>query len=83
MATITAKMAEWAASVRYEELPTEVVREAKRYLMDSVGCALGGAQQHDVHIAREGLGECAGDGAATVLVTGESWDPSRRRCSMR
>jgi 2-methylcitrate dehydratase len=75
MATITAKMAEWAASVRYEELPETVVREAKRFLMDAVGCALGGAQQHDVHIAREVLGECAGDGAATVLVTGEAWDP--------
>jgi len=75
MATITARMAEWAATVRYEDLPAEVVREAKRYLMDSVGCALGGAQQHDVHIAREVLGECAGSGAATVLVTGERWDP--------
>lgn len=75
MSTITAKIAEWAASVRYEELPPEVVREARRFLMDSVGCALGGARQHDVHIARGVLGECAGDGAATVLVTGESWDP--------
>jgi 2-methylcitrate dehydratase len=43
--------------------------------MDSVGCALGGAQQHDVHIARQVLGECAGTGDATVLVTGERWDP--------
>ena len=75
MATITAKLAQWAASVRYEELPEAVVREAKRYLMDSVGCALGGAQQHDVHIARAVLGECAGAGPATVLVTGERWDP--------
>ena len=61
--------------MRYEELPEAVVREAKRYLMDSVGCALGGAQQHDVHIARAVLGECAGAGPATVLVTGERWDP--------
>ena len=75
MSTITRTMAEWAASVTYEDLPTEVVTEAKRFLMDSVGCALGGAQQHDVHIAREVLGECAGSGDATVLVTGERWDP--------
>ena len=75
MSTITGKMAEWVAAVRYEELPPEVVREAKRYLMDSVGCALGGAQQHDVHIARGVLGELAGEGPATVLVTGEAWDP--------
>ena len=75
MSTITRTMAEWAASVNYEDLPIEVVTEAKRFLMDSVGCALGGAQQHDVHIAREVLGECAGTGDATVLVTGERWDP--------
>jgi 2-methylcitrate dehydratase len=75
MPNVTLTIAEWAASVNYEDLPTEVVTEAKRFLMDSMGCALGGAQQHDVHIAREVLGECAGSGDATVLVTGERWDP--------
>ncbi len=75
MPNVTRTMAEWAASLTYEDLPAEVVTEAKRFLMDSVGCALGGAQQHDVHIAREVLGECAGSGNATVLVTGERWDP--------
>jgi 2-methylcitrate dehydratase len=75
MPNVTRTMAEWAARVRYEDLPPEVVTEAKRFLMDSVGCALGGAQQHDVHIARAVLGECAGAGDATVLVTGERWDP--------
>ena len=75
MSTVTRTMAEWATSVTYEDLPAEVVTEAKRFLMDSMGCALGGAQQHDVHIAREVLGECAGSGNATVLVTGERWDP--------
>jgi 2-methylcitrate dehydratase len=75
MTTVTRTMAEWAASVTYEDLPAEVVTEAKRFLMDSMGCALGGAQQHDVHIAREVLSECAGAGDATVLVTGERWDP--------
>jgi len=75
MSTVTRTMADWAASLKYEDLPAEVVTETKRFLMDSVGCALGGAQQHDVHIAREVLGECAGSGNATVLITGEKWDP--------
>ncbi|MCU0303748.1 MAG: MmgE/PrpD family protein [Thermoanaerobaculales bacterium] len=75
MPNVTRTMAEWAASVVYDDLPPEVVAECKRYLMDSVGCALGGAQQHDVHIARGVLGECAGVGPSTVLVTGERWDP--------
>jgi 2-methylcitrate dehydratase len=73
--TITAKVAEWAAEVSYTDLPAEVVRQAKRFLMDAVGCALGGAQQHDVHIARDVLREIAGRGPATVLVTGERIDP--------
>jgi len=75
MSTITRRMAEWAASVRYEDLPPEVVRQAKRFLMDSVGCALGGARQHDVHLAREVLHEIAGEGPCRVLVTGELLDP--------
>ena len=75
MSNVTRTIADWAAAVRYEDLPTEVVREVKRYLMDSVGCALGGAQQHDVHIARALLGETAGTGPCRVMVTGERWDP--------
>ena len=75
MSNVTRIMAEWAAGTRYDDLPETVVAEAKRYLMDSVGCALGGAQQHDVALARAVLREIAGTGDATVLVTGEHWDP--------
>jgi 2-methylcitrate dehydratase len=75
MSNVTLTMAQWAASLTYEDLPAEVVTEVKRYLMDSVGCALGGAQQHDVHLARTVLTEIAGSGDATVLVTGEKMDP--------
>ena len=75
MSNVTLTMAEWAVSTTYEDLPGEVITEVKRYLMDSVGCALGGAQQHDVHMARRVLTEIAGSGDATVLVTGEKMDP--------
>ena len=75
MTTVTRTISEWAAAARYEDLPPEVVTAAKRFLMDSMGCALGGAQQHDVHLAREVLTETAGNGPCRVLVTGESWDP--------
>jgi 2-methylcitrate dehydratase len=75
MSTVTRRISDWASKVRFEDLPSEVVRETKRFLMDSVGCALGGAQQHDVHIARKVLGEMAGSGSCRVLVTGEKWDP--------
>jgi len=72
--TVTARMAEWAAGLTYESISPEAVHEARRYLLDSFGCALGGYQQHDVKIALEVLGETAGRGPATVIGTGESVD---------
>ena len=48
--TITATMSQWAAGVRFEDLSTDAVYQAKRFLLDSIGCALGGYQQHDVKI---------------------------------
>jgi 2-methylcitrate dehydratase len=75
MSTVTRTVAEWAAATTYDQVPEAVIRETKRFLMDSVGCALGGAQQHDVHLAGRVLREIAGQGPCTVLVTGERMDP--------
>src|SRR5246127_5102676 len=73
--TITAKMARWAAALDYAHLSQEAVYQAKRFLLDSVGCALGGYQQHDVKIALQVLDEVAGRGPATVIGTGKRVDP--------
>lgn len=72
--TVTAKMSQWAAGLRYEDLSKDAVYQAKRFLLDSVGCALGGYQQHDVKIALEVLDEVAGRGPATVIGTGKRID---------
>jgi 2-methylcitrate dehydratase len=72
--TITAKMSRWAAGLTYPQLSQEAVYQAKRFLLDSVGCALGGYQQHDVKIALEVLDEIAGRGPATVIGTGKRID---------
>ena len=73
--TITGKMARWASSVEYKHLSQDAVYQAKRFLLDSVGCALGGYQQHDVIIALDVLKEIAGRGPATVIGTGQRVDP--------
>src|ERR1700741_5237976 len=73
--TVTAKMARWAASLDYKHLSEDAVYQAKRFLLDSVGCALGGYQQHDVVIALDVLREIAGLGFATVIGSGERMDP--------
>src|SRR5260221_14214427 len=68
--TITATMSRWAASLEYRQLSQDAVYQAKRFLLGSVGCALGGYQQHDVIIALEVLKEIAGHGPATGIGTG-------------
>jgi 2-methylcitrate dehydratase len=72
--TITAVMSRWAAGVKFDQLSPEAVYQAKRFLLDSLGCALGGYQQHDVKIALEVLDETAGSGKATVIGTGKRVD---------
>lgn len=71
---ITATMSQWAAEVKFEDLSQDAVYQAKRFLLDSVGCALGGYQQHDVIIALEVLDEIAGPGKATVIGSGKQMD---------
>jgi 2-methylcitrate dehydratase len=73
--TVTATMSRWAAGLQYKDLSLDAIYQAKRFLLDSIGCALGGFRQHDVKIALEVLGEVAGRGSATVIGTGERIDP--------
>jgi 2-methylcitrate dehydratase len=73
--TVTATMSRWAADLQYENISSEAVYQAKRFLFDSLGCALGGFQQDDVKIALEVLDDIAGRGAATVIGSGKRIDP--------
>ena len=41
-APVAEKLARYATSLRYEDLPEDVVRIAKRTILDTLGCAFGG-----------------------------------------
>src|SRR5256884_1125215 len=73
--TVTAKMARWVAVLDYKQVSQDAVYQAKRFLLDSVGCALGGYQQHDVKIALQVIDEIAGRGPATVIGREKKIDP--------
>jgi len=73
--TVTARISRWAEQLRFDQLSDAAVHEAKRYLLDSIGCALGGFLQHDVKIALDVLTEHGGTGPATVIGTGAKTDP--------
>ncbi|MGA7306538.1 MAG: MmgE/PrpD family protein, partial [Rhodothermales bacterium] len=72
--TITATMARWAADLKFEDLTDGAIHEARRYLLDSIGCALGGFLQEDVRIALRVLDKVGGNGTATVIGTGRRTD---------
>src|SRR5579864_8600574 len=72
--TVTAEISRWAATLQYEDLSQDAIYQAKRFLLDSLGCALGGFQQHDVKIALQVLDETAGRGPSTVIGTGKKID---------
>ena len=73
--TITATMARWATDLTYSDLGEQAIHEAKRYLLDSLGCAFGGYRQEDARIALAVLKEIGGEGNATVIGSGEKTDP--------
>ena len=72
--TVTAEDGALGGGLAVQRSSPEAVYQAKRFLLDSLGCALGGYQQHDVKIALAVLDEIAGPGA-TVIGTGERIDP--------
>src|SRR5262245_44430429 len=43
-------IAEWACSLKYQNLSPEAIQAAKLFWFDSIGCALGGSQQEDAKI---------------------------------
>ena len=73
--TLTYRLAEFVAGVRYEHLSPEAVGEAKRFLIDSIGCALGGLRSHDCQIALRVLARLAGPGRCAILGDGRTLDP--------
>ena len=64
-------IAEWACSLKYENLSPEAIQAAKLFWFDSIGCALGGSQQDDAKILLKHYHAMSGcDGKATTFVSG-------------
>lgn len=69
--SLARQMATFADNLRYEDLPENVIQEAKRYLYDSIGCAYGSMGTRDVGMMRELVDEMGGAAEATVIGFGE------------
>lgn len=75
MTTIVEQLSSYAAALRFEDLPREVVHQAKRLIIDTIGCALGGYAGEPARIAREMAGSVTSSQPATVILSGQRTSP--------
>ncbi len=67
--TLAHQLANYACSLRFEDLSHEVVHEVKRRVIDSLGCALGAWNEEPCVIARKVASEFSAKAGSTVIGT--------------
>jgi 2-methylcitrate dehydratase len=68
-------LARYATELRYEDLPEEVIRIAKRSILDTIGCAFGGYAAGPSKIAIKLADDVSSKRPATVLFNGTKTSP--------
>src|SRR4249919_3812484 len=68
-------LCDYALKLSYHDLPEEVVHRTKHIVLDTVGCALGGAESPPAKIARAAAAEITSTVPSTVLIGGQKTSP--------
>ncbi len=71
MDRITAAVSEYGANLTFADLPDDAVHHAKRLLIDTLGCAIGGYHSEPGQVARTLAGMVTSEQPATVLGSGQ------------
>ena len=66
---VTYTLAEYITEARFEDLPENVIAAVKGYILDSLGCTLGGSRLKPGKIMIDLFGEMGGKPEATLLST--------------
>jgi 2-methylcitrate dehydratase len=74
-APLAETLAHYAANLKYDDLPEDVVRLAKRTILDTIGCAFGGYEAGPSRIATRLAGGVSAKQPATVLISGVRTSP--------
>lgn len=67
METISQKWAKFALRLNYEDIPSVALEEAKRFLLDSVGCAFSALDNKDTQAAYNYIQDLGGKEQATII----------------
>ena len=68
-------LARYATELRYEDLPEDVIRIARRTILDTIGCAFGGYSAGPSKIAIRLASDVSSKQPATVLISGIKTSP--------
>jgi len=71
METISQKWAKFALRLNYQDIPSVAIKETKRFLLDSVGCAFSALDNKDTQAAYDYIQDLGGKKQATVIGWGE------------
>src|SRR5881296_306747 len=85
--TLAHQLADYACALNFEDLSPEVVREVKRRVIDSLGCALGAWDEEPCAIARKVVSEFSAKHGSTVIGTNHKapsdWAAFANACCIR
>ena len=70
MSSISGQMADFAHKLEYSDIPQEAIHEAKRFLLDSMGCALTAIRNEDMLAMHRFVEKLGGTPEATVIGSG-------------
>src|SRR6266403_1173117 len=73
--TLAHQLANYAYTLRFEDLSKEVVHEVKRRVIDSIGCALGAWKEEPFVIARRVAGDFSAKHGSTIFGTDHKAPP--------
>jgi 2-methylcitrate dehydratase len=73
--TLAHQLAEYACSLKFEDLSKEVVHEVRRRMVDSIGCAIGAWNEEPCKIARDVASEFSAKNGSTIIGTAHQAPP--------
>jgi len=70
MSSLSGQMAKFAIDLQFQDIPDESIWEAKRFLLDSVGCALAAVNNEDMAAMYRFTEKLGGTPEASVILPG-------------
>jgi len=67
METISQRWAKFVLGLNYENIPSVAIKEAKRFLLDSVGCAFSALDNKDTQAAYNYIQDLGGKEQAAII----------------